>query len=151
MNAVLKQLPTETLDAELTKVYGQTGAVVSDFIDPQIILDPDTVYGSIATKNEFGVNTDSLDRLKTAPSIGIYFAKTTEGRPYSLAIRLRERGYTGELHAVGRLNQEVVYHLIRVGFTHFHLPQATGSQIDPAILVPFGGHYQQTFFEAAII
>lgn len=150
MNAVLKEMPAETLETVLTQVYGKNGNLVADYIDPQIVVDPETIYGSITAKKGFGLNMDALDALKSAPSIGIYFAKATEGRPYSLAIRLREQGYTGELHAVGRLNQEVVHHLIRVGFTHFHLSQATGSRIDSAILAPFGAHYQQTFVEAKI-
>lgn len=147
MSALLKETHAETLESVLTQVYATNGNAISDYIDPKIILDPETIYGSITAKSGFGLNIDSLAALRSAPSIGIYFAKTTEGRPYSLAIRLREQGYKGELHAVGQLNQEVVHHLIRVGFTHFHLPKNTGSRIDPAILAPFGGHYQQTFVE----
>jgi len=147
MNAVLKELHHETSGPTLTQVYATNGAIVSDFTEPQILLDPETIYGAITSKNGFGIQHETLTALQNRSSIGIRFSTATEGRPYSLAIRPREQGYQGELHALGNLNQEIVHHLIRVGFTHFHLARTTGPQIDPTILTPFGGRYQQTFVE----
>lgn len=147
MNAVLKEMHPETAGHTRTQVYSANGAIVSDFTEPEILLDPETIYGVITRKNEFGISHETLTALKNRSSIGIHFSTATEGRPYSLAIRLREQGYKGELHALGNLNQEIVYHLIRVGFTHFHLARTTGAQIDSTILAPFGGRYQQTFIE----
>ena len=66
----------------------------------------------------------------------------TDGRAFSVAARLREAGYTGELHASGDITQDVLYLLRRVGFSHMHLPLKPGETLDPALLSPFGAYYQ---------
>ncbi len=75
-------------------------------------------------------------------TIGIRFEKFTDGRPYSIAARLREAGFTGDLHAMGDINQEVIFILKRVGFTHFHIPDPGTPILAKDIVTPFAGHYQ---------
>lgn len=80
--------------------------------------------------------------FKQANAIGIRFEKFTDGRSYSIAARLREAGFSAELHALGEINQEIVFLLKRVGFTHFHIPDPGASELAENILHPFAGHYQ---------
>lgn len=77
-----------------------------------------------------------------AKALGIRFEKFTDGRSYSIAARLREAGFNGELHALGDINQEIVFILKRVGFTHFHIPDPGTHVLAGTILRPFAGHYQ---------
>jgi len=74
-------------------------------------------------------------------SLGIVFSKFTDGRGFSLAARIRESGYEGELHAMGEVNQELMFLLSRVGFTHFHLPHDTQT-LAPEVVQPFSAFYQ---------
>jgi uncharacterized protein (DUF934 family) len=90
--------------------------------------------------------TEKIQQIKDAISnhdvIGIKFDKFADGRSYSIAARLREAGYVGALHALGDINQELVFMLRRVGFTHFHLPDPGTADLAPHILEPFTGYYQ---------
>ena len=129
-------------DYPLTYVLDADGLPVSHFLYPEDILDPESFYGSIIS----GVGANPADRLRALcdrPSIGIRFSRFTEGRPYSMASRLRELGYPGEIHAVGNIHQELMHHMIRVGFTHFHFDSNPG-QVDASVLKPFSFAYQQT-------
>jgi phosphoadenosine phosphosulfate reductase len=84
---------------------------------------------------------EEIQSLLIHDSIGIVFPKFTDGRGYSLAARLRELGYRGALHALGDIDQEVMFLLRRVGFDYFHLPNDV-QRLDPHIVTPFSGHYQ---------
>lgn len=77
-----------------------------------------------------------------ATAIAIRFPKFTDGRGFSVAARLREAGYAGELHATGAISQDLVFQLRRVGFTHFHLDNPGVERIDRSVLEPFSGYYQ---------
>ena len=79
---------------------------------------------------------------KDTNKIGIRFDKFTDGRSYSIAARLREAGFAGELHALGEINQELVFLLKRVGFTHFHIPDPGTDVLAENMIRPFAGHYQ---------
>lgn len=60
-----------------------------------------------------------LDKLRL---IAIEFPSFTDGRGYSLAQALRSRyGWTGELRAVGDIQQDQIYLLARSGFDTFAL------------------------------
>jgi len=83
-----------------------------------------------------------LAGILSLPSIAIRFDKVTDGRPYSLALRLREIGFRGEIHAVGSVNQEILHHLVRVGFSHVHLSEGVKA-ISPEIVRPFSFAYQK--------
>jgi len=107
------------------------------------LLDADVIF----SRSEIGTVTAYLKSMLAAQdieptAIGIRFDKFTDGRSYSIASRLREIGYSGELHALGDINQELVFLLRRVGFTHFHLPDPGTHALAPEILEPFSGFYQ---------
>jgi uncharacterized protein (DUF934 family) len=83
----------------------------------------------LSRKGEIGVwlETDA-DPAALAPDlaclklIAIRFAKSTDGRGYSLARLLRERyGYSGELRATGEVLRDQLYYLSRCGFDAFAL------------------------------
>jgi hypothetical protein len=141
MSAQLR-VNTDPHDYPLSVVLDTGGRPAAQFIYPDDVLDPDIFYGSITS----GVGANPAGRLRALrdrASIGIRFSRFTEGRPYSIASRLRELGYRGEIHAVGEVNQELMHHMIRVGFTHFHFEENPG-RIDPLILQPFSFAYQRT-------
>lgn len=67
---------------------------------------------------------DTLDGLETAVErldlIVLRFARYADGRPYSLAGRLRARfGFAGELRAIGDVLHDQIFLLERQGFDSF--------------------------------
>lgn len=124
----------------LTRVFDRNGLLVSSYTEPQLTIDPEDFYGSV-TQTYTADSRAKLTTFLSVSAIAVRFAKVTEGRPYSLVLRLREMGYAGEVHAVGAVNQEIMHHLIRVGFTHFHF--ADHRQVIPKEIVsPFSFFYQ---------
>jgi len=123
-------------------VFNLSGKRIAEPVLPTQIIEPATF---IATHNNQSM-TEKIqhikDTLTTYDIIGIKFDKFADGRSYSIAARLREAGYTGALHALGDINQELVFMLRRVGFTHFHLPDPGTTELTPHILEPFAGYYQ---------
>jgi hypothetical protein len=148
MSAVLKELPN-VADFQPIRVFDSEGKATDHYRLPERELSVQDFYGSITGQFEQRPREKILALLNHA-SLAIRFDKFTDGRPYTLAHRLRELGYMGELHAVGDINQEIVHHLRRVGFTHFHLSQqdASSDRLDASVLYPFGGHYQRTAVES---
>jgi len=124
----------------IPKVFDAKGLPVSAYIEPVLTIDPATFYGSITGQYTNDVR-EKLGGFLTVRSIAVLFQKATEGRPYSIALRLREIGYSGELHAVGAVNKEIMYHLVRVGFSHIHLSERLDS-IPREIYSPFSFAYQ---------
>jgi len=51
--------------------------------------------------------------------IAVNFPAFTDGRGFSCARELRERGYTGELRATGHFIRDQLYYLARCGFNAF--------------------------------
>lgn len=135
-NARLTEVP-------VTTVFDQNGRRSTSHMDPQLTIEPEDIYGSI-TGQELPNVRQKLIALLSLPSVAIPFEKPTEGRPYSLALRLRELGFQGEIHAVGAVNQELVHHLARVGFTHFHL-SGSRNAISPEVIHPFSFTYQRVY------
>lgn len=130
--------------AELTirRVIGDDGHPASRCTYPLDVIEPDSFYGSMGS----GLSSRATSRLQEYlghPSVGILFSRMTEGRPYSIASRLRELGFAGEIHALGLVHPEVVHHMVRVGFTHFHMDPEIES-LDPHILRPFSFSYQRS-------
>ena len=124
-------------------VFDLTGQRLAYTTTLALVLDTDAIFN----RSEAGTVTTYLRRVlseqDTQPTaIGVWFDKFTDGRSYSIASRLREIGYIGELHALGDINQELVFLLRRVGFTHFHLPDPGTPELAPEILEPFNGYYQ---------
>lgn len=146
MNAVV--LP-ELIEAEAAvdvRIYGVDGQIARDARSPEEVLDPAAWYGDLLSG--LAGNLDhQLREVLSKQSLAIRFGKFTDGRAYSLGIRLREMGYRGQLHALGEINQEILHHMLRIGFTHFHLPAPGPAKIDLAVLHPFSAHYQRTAIE----
>lgn len=146
MNAVMVPELSEQEALVGLRIYGVDGQIASDARSPEEILDPATRYGDLLSG--LAGNLDhQLRELLPKQSLAIRFSKFTDGRAYSLGIRLREMGYRGQLHALGDINQEILHHMLRIGFTHFHLPAPGPDTIDLAVLHPFGAHYQRTAIE----
>ena len=82
---------------------------------------------------------DSLDDI---PLILINFPAFMDGRGFSYARELRERGYTGELRAVGHFMRDQLTYLARCGFNAFQM--ADDSQLEDALhsLGDLSEHYQ---------
>jgi len=123
-------------------VFDRDGNSVVSAIAPEIIIEPETF---LAEASETPVAqrlrawlADHVDRQ----ALGIRFPKFTDGRGFSVAARLREAGYAGELHALGEISQDLIFQLRRVGFTHFHLLNPGVEKIPRAVLEPFGAYYQ---------
>jgi len=59
------------------------------------------------------------EHLASIPLVAVQFPKFTDGRGYSIAARLRKRGYRGDLRAIGEILVDQLYMLKRVGFSSF--------------------------------
>ena len=115
-------------------------------INLPIRLDHIIESAQLIQQQDAGSLTEQIEKIakefSQAKALGIRFEKFTDGRSYSIAARLREAGFTGELHAMGDINQEVIFILKRVGFTHFHIPDPGTPTLTNNIIKPFQGHYQ---------
>lgn len=80
--------------------------------------------------------------LDTIPLIMINFPAFMDGRGFSYARELRERGYRGELRAVGHFIRDQLNYLQRCGFNAFQM--ADQSQLEEALgsLDDFTEYYQ---------
>lgn len=84
-----------------------------------------------------------LDSIGELALVAINFPAFTDGRGFSYARELRERGYTGELRAVGNIIRDQLYYLKRCGFNAFQFAD-DGTQLEDALssLSAFSEHYQ---------
>ncbi len=114
----------------LPVVVDADGCVCATWAEPGATLEPEAVVAR------------RLPELRAMAAVAIAFPKFTDGRGYSHAARLREAGFTGEIHAVGDVIAETIYLMRRVGFTHFHLRPGSTTAIDPATVRPFAAPYQ---------
>jgi len=134
--------PTVQLATASIIIFDLSGKRVSDCVKPTQIIEPAKLIAS----DDGQSITEKIQQINAAATkqdvIGIKFDKFADGRSYSIAARLREAGYAGPLHALGDINQELVFMLKRVGFTHFHLPDPGTPELAAQILEPFAGHYQ---------
>ncbi|CAM8631022.1 Uncharacterised conserved protein UCP030820 [Burkholderiales bacterium] len=81
--------------------------------------------------------------------VNIRFDKPTDGRGFTLAARIRERGLPIRLHAVGTIHPDLFYFLRRSGFDVAHVAGRDPASVEALVreqaaqlLKPFGGHYQ---------
>jgi uncharacterized protein (DUF934 family) len=134
--------PTEPLAIDSVLIFDLSGKRVVDILLPTQIIEP----AKLIAADDGQSMTQKIQRIKDCATeddvLGIKFDKFADGRSYSIAARLREAGYTGALHALGDINQELVFMLKRVGFTHFHLPDPGSCELARHILEPFAGYYQ---------
>ena len=128
--------------SDIPCVFNLEGERLAQTPELALVLEVDTIFN----RSEAGMVTSYLRALlvkKNSPiAVGVRFDKFTDGRSYSIASRLREIGYTGELHAMGDINQELIFLLRRVGFTHFHIPDPGTNVLPPEIVNPLNGYYQ---------
>lgn len=138
----VRDTDTEAALAPLVRVFNREGEAVSLVQPPEIVIEPETFLadgGDLPTARKIG---DWLAQYGSAAAVEIRFPKFTDGRGFSVAARLREGGYKGDLHATGAISQDLVFHLRRVGFTHFHLENPGVERIERSVLEPFSGYYQ---------
>ena len=83
-----------------------------------------------------------VDHLQDIALIAINFPVFTDGRGFSYARELRERGYTGELRAVGQFIRDQLHYLSRCGFDTFQLADESELEAALASLDDFSEHYQ---------
>jgi uncharacterized protein (DUF934 family) len=129
-------------DATQIFVFDLNGLQVQDHKRFTRVIEPALLIAEQGTGTMSQKIQTIADQLSDADVIAIKFDKFADGRSYSIAARLRESGYRGELHAIGDINQELVFMLRRVGFTHFHIPNPGTAVLAPHILEPFAGYYQ---------
>ena len=86
--------------------------------------------------------TPLLDDLEDIDLVAVNFPAFTDGRGFSYGRELRERGFKGELRAVGAFIRDQLNYLQRCGFNAFQF--ANESQLEAALdsLTPFSDHYQ---------
>ena len=128
--------------SDIPWVFNLKGQRLAQTPELALVLEADTIFN----RSEAGTVTSYLRALlvkqNSPTALGVRFDKFTDGRSYSIASRLREIGYSGELHAMGDINQELIFLLRRVGFTHFHIPDPGTSVLPPEIVNPLHGYYQ---------
>lgn len=83
-----------------------------------------------------------LEHLEELDLVAVNFPAFTDGRGFSYARELREKGFTGELRAVGDFIRDQMHYLHRCGFNAFQL--ADDSKLEEALsaLNEFSEHYQ---------
>jgi uncharacterized protein (DUF934 family) len=80
--------------------------------------------------------------LNAIPLIAINFPVFTDGRGFSYARELRERGYEGEIRAVGHFIRDQLGYLARCGFNAFDFAENTNLESALAGLGEFHDQYQ---------
>jgi uncharacterized protein (DUF934 family) len=91
-------------------------------------------------EDEPGAVADDLAHLGV---IAVHFASFTDGRGYSIGRLLRQRyGWKGELRAIGDVQRDQLFYLMRCGFDAFALRE--GEDVDAALTAfeEFGERYQ---------
>jgi uncharacterized protein (DUF934 family) len=83
-----------------------------------------------------------LEHLAEIPLVAIHFPVFTDGRGFSYARELRERGYTGELRACGHIIRDQMTYLRRCGFDAFQLPDEASLEEALESLADFDESYQ---------
>jgi uncharacterized protein (DUF934 family) len=83
--------------------------------------------------------------LASVPLIAVLFPKFADGRGYSIAARLRRRGYRGDLRAIGEVLIDQLFMLKRVGFTSFALRADQSADDARAALQRHSDAYQAAY------
>lgn len=98
--------------------------------DAGVILEPDQ------PPSELGGDLSSI------PLIAINFPVFTDGRGFSYARELRQRGYSGEIRAVGAFMRDQLGYLQRCGFNAFDFDENVNLEAALASLGEFSDRYQ---------
>ena len=111
-----------------------------DSSPPQIVLNPAKKW-----EDCFAL----IRELKIINEVSINFSSFTDGRGYSLAARIKEQQIVRNIHAVGKITEELAYFLKRSGFDIAHFPIRKNSISckkniveTNKLLNPFSNHYQ---------
>lgn len=83
-----------------------------------------------------------LDELDHIALVAINFPVFTDGRGFSYARELRERGFAGELRACGHFIRDQLTYLQRCGFDAFQLADEAGLEEALASFADFSEFYQ---------
>ncbi len=83
-----------------------------------------------------------LDHIDEIPLVLINFPTFMDGRGFSYGRELRERGYTGELRAVGHFIRDQLTYLSRCGFNAFQFDDEEELEEAQASLADFSEYYQ---------
>ena len=129
-------------EGPLTVVFDREGEPVASPREADLVIEPEGFLaggGDVPTARRIA---GWMAEHGAAPAVAIRFPTFSDGRGFSVAARLREGGYQGELHATGAISQDLVFHLRRVGFTHFHLENPGVERIARSVIEPFSGYYQ---------
>jgi uncharacterized protein (DUF934 family) len=100
--------------------------------------------GRVGLQVPAGTPVDALESLvDEVDLIALEFPKFTEGRPFSLARRLRERfGYAGPLRAIGDVLPDQLHYMDRCGFDEFDLKPGKSLEVGLRCLEGFSFAYQ---------
>ena len=74
--------------------------------------------------------------------VAIHFPVLTDGRGFSYARELRERGFRGEIRATGEFTRDQLFYLKRCGFNAFQLADESQLEESLASLEDFSEVYQ---------
>lgn len=88
---------------------------------------------------------DCLELVDSLPSlnlIAVFFQTFTDGRGFSIARELRDRGYKGEIRARGHVLPDQMHYLRRCGFDAFQPDDETRLAASLERLQEFSEHYQ---------
>ncbi|RLA47250.1 MAG: oxidoreductase [Gammaproteobacteria bacterium] len=83
-----------------------------------------------------------FDFLQQIALVVVNFPVFTDGRGFSYARELRERGYGGELRATGHFIRDQLTYLQRCGFDAFQMADESLLEESLAGLADFSEHYQ---------
>lgn len=83
-----------------------------------------------------------LDALDEITLVVVNFPAFTDGRGFSYARELRERGYQGELRASGHFIRDQLTYLQRCGFNAFQMSDESELEAAMASFTDFSEHYQ---------
>ncbi len=83
-----------------------------------------------------------IEHLEEIPLVMVNFPTFMDGRGFSYGRELRQRGYKGELRAVGHFMRDQLTYLSRCGFNAFQMEDE--SQLEAALesLADFSEYYQ---------
>ena len=96
-----------------------------------------------AVQLEPGDSVESLlAHLNDLSLVAINFPVFTDGRGFSYARELRERGYSGEIRAVGHFIRDQLHYLARCGFNAFQFEDESVLETARDSLDDFSEHYQ---------
>lgn len=122
------------------------GQVAEDQWQGEILLPeavPEAPAAPVAVKLEPGQPPATIPcALTDLALVEIYFPVFTDGRCFSYARELRERGYQGEIRATGHFIRDQLFYLQRCGFNAFQFADDVDLEACLASFTDFSESYQ---------